>query len=68
MGAGIALLPSQVSSDAVRAAMARLRVEPGFQEAAGQAARALGATDGTRRASDAILELIARPRPVARPT
>jgi len=68
IGAGIALLPSQVSSDAVRAAMARLGAEPGFREAAGQAARALGATDGTRRAADAILELLARPRSAARPT
>lgn len=59
LGAGIALLPSQISSDAVRAAMARLRAEPGFQGAAGQAARALGAADGTRRAAGAILALVA---------
>ncbi|HYV43361.1 MAG TPA: glycosyltransferase [Myxococcaceae bacterium] len=60
LGAGIALLPPQVSGESVRAAMARLRSEPAFQEAAAGAARALGAAGGTRRAADAVLALIAR--------
>jgi MGT family glycosyltransferase len=60
LGAGVALMPARVSAEAVRAAMARVLAEPGFQEAAAGAARALRAVDGTRRAADAILELVAR--------
>ena len=60
LGAGIALLPAKLSSEAVRAAVTRLLSEPGFRERATTVANAIRPVDGTARAVAAIRQLAAR--------
>lgn len=59
LGAGIALLPSQLTAEAVRRASARLLYEPALRERSSVLAAGLHESDGTARAVEAILKCIA---------
>lgn len=61
LGVGIALLPAELTSDAVRAAIARLIDDPSFAARAAACAAVCHGVDGTARAVDAIRALVRRP-------